>query len=188
MPISTGSPSGSGATAPKSMTAILPSGSSMKLPGGVAVHLPTRWARRRSARKPCAADVPLLLSAVADDPASGMPPSIHSLTITFGALPTTCGIRSAVALVGLGERALVVGLQPVVQFHLGAFDEFVDHALDVGAGASCLSTLVSRRMVLRSAQRLVGAGVLDLDRDGASVATPSTWPMLAEATGCRRTR
>ena len=36
--------------------------------------------------------------------------------------------------VRLGELALVVGLQPVVEFHLGALDEFVDHALDVGAG------------------------------------------------------
>ena len=45
----------------------------------------------------------------------------------------------------------MVGLQPVVELHLGAFDHLVDHALHVGAGASCLA-LVSRCMVFKSAR------------------------------------
>ena len=34
----------------------------------------------------------------------------------------------------LGELALVIGLQPIVELHLGALDQFVHDALDVGAG------------------------------------------------------
>ena len=42
------------------------------------------------------------------------------------------------SLIGFGEGALVVGLQPVVEFHLGAFDQLVDDALHVGAGGELL--------------------------------------------------
>ena len=42
------------------------------------------------------------------------------------------------SLIGFGERTLVFGFQPVVQFHLGALDQLVDHALHVGAGGELL--------------------------------------------------
>ncbi|SGO71616.1 Uncharacterised protein [Mycobacterium tuberculosis] len=43
-------------------------------------------------------------------------------------------LEARVVVVRLGEGALVGGLQPVVEFHFGAFNQFVDHPLDVGAG------------------------------------------------------
>ncbi len=75
-----------------------------------------------------------------------------------------------IAGVCLGEGALVLGLQPVVQFHLGALDHLVDHALDVGAGGELLEHTDHALHGLQiGTQRLVGAGVLDLDRHVAAV-------------------
>ena len=34
----------------------------------------------------------------------------------------------------------MLGFQPVVEFHLGALDQFIDDAFDVHAGESCLTT------------------------------------------------
>ena len=95
MPISTGSPSGSGATAPKSMTAIRPSGISMKLPGWAS---PCIMPTRAGASKVSSKSLVPQMSRCSGVPwrmisESGIPPSIHSLTITFGALPTTYGTR-----------------------------------------------------------------------------------------------
>ena len=84
-------------------------------------------------------------------------------------------------LIGLGERALVVGLQPVVEFHLGALDQLVDDALHVGAGGELLEHADHPLHGLQvGAQRLVGARVLDLDRDLAAVG-PHRLVHLADA-------
>ena len=95
MPISSGRPSGSGATAPKSMTAIRPSGSSMKLPGWASpCIIPTRAGASKvssNSRVPMMSRCSTVPERMISD--IGMPPSIHSLTITLGALPTTWGIR-----------------------------------------------------------------------------------------------
>ena len=94
MPISMGRPSGSGATAPKSITAIRPSGSIMKFPGWASpCIMPTRAGASKVSSKSLvpqrsrSSGVPLRMISAIDLP------SVHSLTITLGALPTTCGIR-----------------------------------------------------------------------------------------------
>ena len=85
------------------------------------------------------------------------------------------------SLIGFRERALVVGLQPVVEFHLGALDQLVDHALHVGAGGELLEHADHALHGLQvGAQRLVGARVLDLDRDLAAV-RPHRLVHLADA-------
>ena len=90
---------------------------------------------------------------------------------------TKCGM----ALIGLGERTLVLGFQPVVQFHLGALDQLVDDALHVGAGGELLDHADHPLHGLQvGAQRLVGAGVLDLHRDLAPVG-PHRLVHLADA-------
>ena len=85
------------------------------------------------------------------------------------------------SLIGFGERALVVGLQPVVQFHLGALDQLVDHALHVGAGGDLLEhTDHALHGFQVGTKRLIGAGVLNLDRDLAAVG-PHRLVHLADA-------
>ena len=130
-PARSGKPPGSGATAPKSITPILLVGHQHEIPRmRVAVHHlqpPRRVVGQLE--QPGAHEIAL----------SGVPsrmicdigmPSIHSAMTTLGALATIAGTtKCGSSLVGLGEGALVVGLQPVVEFHLGAFDQLVDHAL-----------------------------------------------------------
>ena len=93
MPNSTGSPPGSGATAPKSITPIRPSGISMKFPGWASpCIIPTRAGALKVSSKslvPQRSRSSVVPSRMIFDIPT---PSIHSVTITFGALPTTLGI------------------------------------------------------------------------------------------------
>ena len=85
------------------------------------------------------------------------------------------------ALVGLGKGALIVGLQPVVKFHLGAFDQLVDDALDIHAGCELFDDSDHAPQGLQvGAQRLVGARVLDLHGHLATVG-PHRLVYLADA-------
>ena len=150
---------------------------------GVTVHHADPGGRvEGQLEKPCAADVPLLRSAVADDlrerdPAVD-PLADHHLR---RAAHHVRDQEVRVAVIGLGERALVVGLQPVVQLHLGALDEFVDHALHVGARGQLPEHAGQPPHGLEvGAQSLVGAGVLDLDGHRAAVA-PHPLVHLADA-------
>ena len=99
-------------------------------------------------------------------------PSSHSETITFGALATTRGTTiCVVAGVGGGELPLRVGLEPVVQLldHPGL--ELGDQRLDVHAGEQRGEQPGEPgELVEVGHQRGAGAGVLDLDRDVATVA------------------
>ena len=62
-------------------------------------------------------------------------PSIHSVTIAFGALATTRGTAmSRVAGVGGGERALRVGLEAVVEFLEHALLQLGEQRLDLEPG------------------------------------------------------
>ena len=86
-----------------------------------------------------------------------------------------------VAFVRLGERPLVVGLQAVVEFHLGAFDQLVDHAPHIGARRELPEDADQALYGLEvGAQRLVSARVLDLDGHLAAVG-PHRFVDLADA-------
>jgi hypothetical protein len=89
--------------------------------------------------------------------------------------------ETGMSLIGFGERALIVGLEPVVQFHFSAFDQLVDHALHIGAGGELPQHADHPLHGLQvGAQRLVGAGILDLDRNLAAVG-PHRLVHLADA-------
>ena len=75
-----------------------------------------------------------------------------------------------VPVVGLGECPLVVGLEPVVELHLGALDQLVDHPLHIGAGGELPEDADHPLHGFQvGAQCLIGAGVLDLDGDHTAV-------------------
>ncbi len=183
MPSSIGKPPGSAATAPKSITPMRPSGSSMKLPGWASPCSIPQPARRVEGEleQPGADQVALLGGAVPDD--LGHRRALHPLLDHhFGRTGHDARHREVrVVLIRLGEGALVLGLQPVVQLHLGALDQLVDHALDVGARRELLEhpdqTLHGLEV---GPQRLVGARVLDLDRHLTAVG-PHTLVHLADA-------
>ena len=86
-----------------------------------------------------------------------------------------------VALVSLGEGPLIVGLEPVVELHLGARDQLIDDPLDVRAGGELpeYADHPLHRLEVRP-QRLVGAGVLDFYRNLAAVG-PDRLVDLADA-------
>ena len=114
-------------------------------------------------------------------------PSSHSETITLGALATTRGTTiCGVAGVGGGERALRVGLQPVVELLDHPRLELGDQRLDVHAreeGGEQPGE--AGELVEVGHQRGRRAGVLDLHRDVAAVA-PGRAVHLADAGRGRR--
>ena len=130
-------------------------------------------------------------------------PGAHQVTLLLGALSDDHRHRDAfdplldhdlrragddvrddeirMSLIGFRERALVVCLEPVIQLHLGALDQFVDDALHVGAGGELLEHLDHALHRLQvGAKCLVGARVLDLDRNLATVG-PHRLVHLADA-------
>lgn len=131
----------------------LPSGSSMKFRVRVAVHHlePARCVVGQF-EEAGAHQVALLDGAFADD--LRQRDALHPLgDHDLGSARDDCGHHEVrVVAVGLGEGTLVVGFEAIVEFHLGALDEFVDHATDVGAGESCRNTDTMRFIVLRSAR------------------------------------
>ena len=125
--------------------------------------------------------VPLLLGAVADDvrQRNALDPFLDD--DLRGAGHDVRHHEMRIAFIGFGERALIVGLEPVVQFHLGALDQLVDDALHIGARRELLEhTDHALHRLQVGAQRLVGAGILDLDRDLAAVG-PHRLVHLADA-------
>ena len=155
----------------------------MKLPGCASPWTIPSRARRVVVRleHPVAHQVALFLGALTDDlrQRDAVDPFLDDDLRGAGHDMRHDEIR--VALVGLGEGALIVGLEPVVEFHLGALDQLVDHALHVGAGGELPQHADHPLHGLQvGAQRLVGAGVLDLDRDLAAVG-PHRLVHLADA-------
>ena len=86
-----------------------------------------------------------------------------------------------VAVVGLGEGALMFGFQPVVELHLGARDQLVDDTFNIHARRELFDHADHAPQGLQiGSQRLVSAGVLDLDGNLPAV-RPHAFVHLADA-------
>ena len=138
---------------------------------GVAVHhSDPRRGVEGQLEKPCTAEVALIGCALADNLRHRLalgPLAHHHLRCAADHMRDE---KVRMALVGLGERPLIVGLEAVVQFHLGALDELVHHGLHVSTRRELFEHAGQPAHGLEvGAQCLIGAGVLNLDRNLAAV-------------------
>ena len=149
---------------------------------GVAVHhSDSRRSVEGQLEKPCAAQVALIGCALANDLRHRLalgPLAHHHLRCAADHVRDQ---KVRVALVGLGERPLIVGFEAVVEFHLGALDQLIHHALHIGTGGELAQHRRHPTHGLQvGAQRLVSSGVLDLDGHLAAVG-PHSLVHLADA-------